>query len=53
MLIWPASITDYTLQATDVLVPANWTTVPHGVQGDENEAVVQPTGASRFFRLIR
>lgn len=53
VISWPASITDYTLQATERLVPANWTTVPHAVQGAENQAVIEPTGQSRFFRLIR
>ena len=52
IIAWPAP-SDFTLQATDQLIPANWTTVTHTVQGNENQAVIQSTGSMRFFRLIR
>jgi hypothetical protein len=52
VISWPAP-SDFTLQATDSLVPANWTTVTHTVQGNENQAVIQPTAPMRFFRLIK
>jgi hypothetical protein len=53
VISWRASATGFTLQATDRLVPANWTTVAHAVQGSENQAVIAPMGGSRFFRLSK
>lgn len=52
VISWPASAEGFTLQATDELVPANWTTVAHETVGAENRAVIDPTGDSRFFRLV-
>jgi hypothetical protein len=53
VLTWPASETGAVLQATDQLVPANWTVVPHTTEGGVNQAIIEATGASRFFRLAQ
>ena len=53
VISWPASAEGFTLQATDELVPANWTGVTHETVGAENRAVIEPEGDHRFFRLVR
>jgi hypothetical protein len=52
-LSWPVSAAGYTLQATDELVPANWTFVndPIQVQGDKNVVTYNNTTGHRFFQL--
>lgn len=52
VVAWSAP-SDFTLQGSEQLVPGNWTTVPHTTQGNENQAVIQPIGPARFFRLFR
>lgn len=52
VIAWPATATEFTLQAADSLSQPSWTTVPHNAQGAENQAVVQTSGTMRFFRLI-
>lgn len=52
-ITWPATATGFTLQATEKLAPANWTTVTHTTTGAENLATVPISGTSRFFRLVR
>ncbi|HTI69267.1 MAG TPA: hypothetical protein VMF06_04845 [Candidatus Limnocylindria bacterium] len=47
---WPASVTGFTLQSTDVLVGGSWTTVA-GV-ANNSVTVASPTG-NRFYRLIQ
>lgn len=55
IVFWPATVTDYLLKAANTLttLPESWETVTHTVVGAENQAVVQPTGRSRFFRLVK
>jgi Concanavalin A-like lectin/glucanases superfamily/Immunoglobulin I-set domain len=51
IIFWPSSVTGYMLEATDSLSTPNWTTITSQVQGNENQAVVSPSGGSKFYRL--
>lgn len=55
IVFWPASVTDFVLKGANAVdaAPETWETVTHAVVGDENQAVIQPTGNSRFFRLSK
>lgn len=55
IVFWPASVTDFVLKAADTVTtpPESWQTVTHAVVGEENQAIIQPTGSSRFFRLAK
>ena len=52
VISWPAAAGGI-LQATDSLTTPNWSTVTHTSQGANNQAVVEPTGDMRFFRVVR
>lgn len=51
ILYWPATQTGYILESTPNLSTPVWTTVPHSVQGQENQASISPSNVSRFYRL--
>jgi hypothetical protein len=51
VIFWPASVTGFALEGTTGLTSPSWNTVPHTTVGDENQAVVDPTGPSMFYRL--
>jgi hypothetical protein len=53
VISWPATSGNFILQATDELVPANWTEVPHTVVGGNNQATIQTTEPHQFFRLVQ
>jgi len=54
-ICWSSSFSNYLLQATDELVPANWTPVndPILLQGDKIIVNYSNTTGHRFFRLIK
>ena len=51
VLFWPSTATDFLLESADSLTNPSWGPVPYTVVGNENQATVQPTGVSKFFRL--
>ncbi|MBE0542353.1 MAG: hypothetical protein IH623_13280 [Verrucomicrobia bacterium] len=53
IISWPASATDYELKSAATVTGPYSDTVPHTTVGDENQAVIQPTGDSRYFRLVK
>ena len=53
VVAWPETQGNFVLQATDELVPADWSPVAHTTVGGENRATIQTTGRSRFFRLVQ
>lgn len=53
LISWPTGQGGFVLEATEQLVPATWVEVAHTVNGATSEAVVQTTGESRFFRLVK
>jgi hypothetical protein len=50
---WPASATNYILEASDTLSGSNWTAVPNEptVQNDQLVVVLEPQEARKFFRM--
>lgn len=53
IISWPASATGYELKSAPTVTGPYSETVPHTTAGDENQAVIQPTGSSRYFRLVK
>ncbi|MCW5552687.1 MAG: hypothetical protein KIS67_11090 [Verrucomicrobiae bacterium] len=53
IIAWPASATDYELKSAATVTGPYADTVPHTTVGDENQATIQPTGNSRYFRLVK
>jgi hypothetical protein len=54
VLAWPESATGFTLQQNSDLLAANWSGVTNSVNsvGSENQVILTPSTAIRFFRLI-
>ena len=53
IISWPVSATDFVLEVTDKLAPANWaaSTLPIVVSGDRNTVTVTASGGNSFYRL--
>jgi hypothetical protein len=50
-VFWRAGNVSYNLQSNNALQAAGWSNIPFQLQGDENQATVTPTNATKFFRL--
>jgi hypothetical protein len=55
MILWPSSSTNFTLQQKLDLKTSNWTTPSEIVNDDHTNKfiIVNPAGASRFYRLVQ
>ena len=53
VITWPASATNYVLEAADMLSASNWTAVTNKpiVQNGQSVLQLEPSGARKFFRM--
>jgi hypothetical protein len=52
-LFWPASMSNYTLQANSSLQSTGWINVSSLTVGDEKRATILPVTSTQFYRLKR
>jgi hypothetical protein len=51
VIAWPSSAEGYMLEATEILLPADWQIIPSVLSGNEFVATNSFTGSGRFYRL--